>query len=68
MTIILLVWRSLAHGNQLVPSRWQATFLRTQSTSMLAVDFIHVDCAVALRRLYVLVALEVGERFLHVLG
>jgi transposase InsO family protein len=35
---------------------------------MLAVDFFHVDCAVTLRRLYVLVALEVGDRYLHVLG
>jgi putative transposase len=43
-------------------------FLRTQATSMLAVDFFHVDCAVTLRRLYVLFALEVGECYLHVLG
>jgi hypothetical protein len=43
-------------------------FLRTQATSMLAVDFFHVDCAVTLRRLYVLFALEVGEHYLHVMG
>ena len=30
--------------------------------------FFHVDCAVTLRRLHVLFALEVGDRYLHVLG
>ncbi len=43
-------------------------FLRTQATTMLAVDFFHVDCAVSLKRIYVFFALEVGSRDVHILG
>jgi putative transposase len=54
------------------PSRQTDTswrqFLHTQAATMLAVDFFHVDCAVTLRRIYVLFALEDGDRYLHVLG
>jgi hypothetical protein len=34
-------------------------FLHTQASSMLAVDFFHVDCALTLRRLYVLWTFQV---------
>jgi len=43
-------------------------FLRTQAASVLAVDFFHVDCALTLWRIYVLFVVEVGDRYLHVLG
>jgi putative transposase len=43
-------------------------FLRTQATTMLAVDFFHVDSAVTLKRIYVFFVLEVGSRSVHLLG
>lgn len=35
---------------------------------MLAIDFFYVDCAVTLKRIYVLFALEVHNRSVHILG
>jgi putative transposase len=43
-------------------------FLHTHAATMLATDFLHVDCAVTLQRLYCLFVIEVGSRYVHILG
>ncbi len=55
-----------APKRQTDPTRRQ--FMHSQAATMLAADFFQVDCAVTLRRLYVLFVIEVRSRYVHILG
>jgi putative transposase len=63
----LLRLRRIPPAPQRAQTSWRQ-FLRTQAETMLACDFLHVDCAVTLRRVYVFFMIEVGTRYVHVLG
>ena len=65
------VWKILnAAGVDLAPRRGGPTwtqFLTSQAKAILACDFLHVD-SVLLKRIYVLFAMEIATRRVHVLG
>ncbi len=57
--------RRILKRRHIPPSPTRATdlswrqFLQAQSSTMLACDFFHVDCAITLRRIYVFFVIEV---------
>jgi putative transposase len=59
--------RMLPAPDRQTDTTWRQ-FIRTQASTMLACDFFHVDCAVTLQRIYVFFALEVGSRYVRILG
>ncbi|MYS80170.1 integrase core domain-containing protein [Embleya scabrispora] len=66
------VWEILnAAGIEPAPRRSGPTrrrFLHAQAIEVIACDFLHVDCVMTLKRIYILVFIEHGTRRLHIAG